>query len=155
MPILLCFQKNQRSPCTGGSVRPGTLHASGGTAYRPPRFRPPLRLRQVPSALSPLQRGGRHPDRIPSYPDDLLHWEFPPQRGPLQSPAPHLQWGRLPRLGLCAPRRPPAMGFGGSLAALSALEGSSDAGHRACPQHASRGPLCRLPMDQCPRRFSL
>ena len=63
-------------------MRPGTLHASGGTAYRPPRFRPPLRLRQVPSALSPLQRGGRCLDQIPIIPQCPLIAGVPASTGP-------------------------------------------------------------------------
>lgn len=71
-------------------MRPGTLHAS---EVRPadlrgsgPRFASGKCLRHFPrsSAGAGIPTGSSH------TPDDLLHWEFTPQPGPLQSPTPHL-----------------------------------------------------------------
>lgn len=149
MPILLCFQKKSKV-----------------AMYR--------RLSEARN-LACIRRYGLQTSEVPApaSPPASAFGTFPaPARGQVSRPGPHRTpmpsdsgCSRLNRArqliysgagcldrALCTPRRPPAVGIGGSLAALYA---SPDAGHRACPQHASRGPLCRLPMDQCPRRFSL
>ena len=69
-----------------------------GTACRPPRFRPPLRLRQVPSALAPLQRGGRCLDQIPIIPQCPLIAGVPASTGPPSAVGPAASTGAL-----CAP----------------------------------------------------
>lgn len=82
MPILLCFQKKSKVAMYRRLSEARNPACIRGTACRPPRFRPPLRLRQVPSALSPLQRGGRCLDQVPIVPRCPLIAGVPASTGP-------------------------------------------------------------------------
>lgn len=114
MPILLCFQKNQRSPCTGGSVRPGTLHAS---EVRPadlrdsgPRFASGKCLRHFPrsSAGAGIPTGSPHTPMTSCIGSSRLNRAPCNPRPPICSGAGCLDWDSVRSGGLFR-RRPSSL----------------------------------------------